>query len=192
MVPNIKLQVPEGESKILLHSCCAPCSSAILEALLNNGITPVIYYYNPNIYPQEEYEIRKAENKRYAESLGVEFIDGDYNYEKWRECAIGLESEPERGGRCYKCFVKRLTSSAEMASKLGIKVITTTLASSRWKDFNQIIAAGRAACEAIPNVVFWEQNWRKGGLYDRRNELLKELKFYNQQYCGCEFSKGKL
>lgn len=192
MVPNIKLQVPEGESKILLHSCCAPCSSAILEALLNNGITPVIYYYNPNIYPQEEYEIRKAENKRYAESLGVEFIDGDYNYEEWRECAIGLESEPERGRRCYKCFLKRLTSSAEMASKLGIKVITTTLASSRWKDFNQIIAAGRAACEAIPNVVFWEQNWRKGGLYDRRNELLKELKFYNQQYCGCEFSRGKL
>ena len=192
MVPNIKLQVPMGENRILLHSCCAPCSSAILEALLNNGITPVIYYYNPNIYPLEEYEIRKAENKRYAESLGVEFIDGDYNYEKWRECAIGLECEPERGGRCYKCFVKRLRASAEMASKLGIKVITTTLASSRWKDFNQIIAAGRTATEEFPDIVFWEQNWRKGGLYDRRNELLKELRFYNQQYCGCEFSMQRV
>ena len=127
-----------GETTVLLHTCCAPCSSAIIEALLQNGITPVIYYCNPNIYPREEYEIRKNECTRYAQALGLEIVDADYDHENWLAEMKGLENEPERGGRCLKCFKLRLLRTAQYARERGIKVITTTLASSRWKSLDQI------------------------------------------------------
>ena len=197
-----------GETTILLHTCCAPCSSAIIEALLQNGITPVIYYCNPNIYPREEYEIRKNECTRYAQALGLEIVDADYDHENWLAEMKGLESEPERGGRCLKCFKLRLLRTAQYARERGIKVITTTLASSRWKSLDQINEAGQWACttllgavdfsrlgvETVPpddQVIWWNQNWRKGGLQERRNQILKEYDFYNQRYCGCEFSMPK-
>jgi predicted adenine nucleotide alpha hydrolase (AANH) superfamily ATPase len=183
------IQAPGDEKTVLLHTCCAPCSSAIIECLLKNGITPVIYYCNPNIYPKEEYEIRKNECTRYAQALGLEIIDADYDHDSWLEAVIGLETEPERGGRCLKCFKIRLLKTAEYAAERGIKVITTTLASSRWKSLEQIDEAGRWACEMISGgPVWWDRNWRKNGLQERRLEILKEYEFYNQLYCGCEFS----
>jgi len=175
--------------RVLLHACCAPCSSAIVEWMLNNGVRPTIFYYNPNIFPREEYEIRKNESKRHAETLGLEWIDGDYNHESWQQCVCGLENEPERGRRCEQCFLMRMKAAAEKAKEFGIKYFTTTLASSRWKNLEQINRAGHEAEKLVDGVVFWDQNWRKGGLYERRNQLLKEFNFYNQQYCGCEFSK---
>ncbi len=184
----LKIETPNGENKVLLHSCCAPCSSAIIECMLANGIRPTIFYCNPNIYPQEEYEIRKAEAIRYVQDLGLDFIDADYDYMRWRETIKGLENEPERGGRCLKCFIMRLTETARYASEHGFTLFTTTLASSRWKNLAQINEAGRHAAALYPGTLYWEQNWRKGGLQDRRNQLLKEYDFYNQQYCGCEFS----
>ena len=195
------IEIPEGCTDVLLHACCAPCSSAIVEWMLANGIRPTIYYYNPNIFPREEYEIRKNESKRHAESLGIHWIDGDYNHEMWQQCMRGLEHEPERGRRCELCFAQRLTAAALKAKELGLKYFTTTLASSRWKSLEQIERAGLVAQETVqseivlstlashPSPLFWAQNWRKGGLYERRNQLLKEFNFYNQQYCGCEFSK---
>lgn len=183
------IEIPEGCTDVLLHACCAPCSSAIVEWMLNNGIRPTIYYYNPNIYPREEYEIRKNESKRHAESLGIHWIDDDYNHEMWQQCVRGLEHEPERGRRCELCFTQRLTAAARKAKELGLKYFTTTLASSRWKSLEQIERAGLTAEQQVGDVQFWAQNWRKGGLYERRNQLLKEFNFYNQQYCGCEFSK---
>lgn len=188
------LQAPGGETTVLLHTCCAPCSSAIIEAMMKNGITPVIYYCNPNIYPQEEYEIRKNECTRYARSLGLEIVDADYDHEDWLESVKGLEGEPERGGRCLKCFKLRLLRTAEYAAQRGIKVITTTLASSRWKSLDQINEAGIWACSQNNNditPVWWDQNWRKNGLQERRLQIIKEYEFYNQQYCGCEFSMRK-
>ena len=192
------IQAPMGETKVLLHTCCAPCSSAIIEAMMSSGITPVIYYCNPNIYPQEEYEIRKNECTRYAQSLGLEIVDADYDHEKWLEAMTGLENEPERGGRCLKCFKLRLLRTAEYAMQRGIKVITTTLASSRWKSLDQINEAGLWASERIKEtippddcVIWWDQNWRKGGLQERRLQIIKEYGFYNQLYCGCEFSMRK-
>lgn len=193
------LQVPMGEKTVLLHTCCAPCSSAIIECLLQNGITPVIYYCNPNIYPQQEYEIRKNECTRYAESLGLEIVDADYDHQAWLETVRGLENEPERGGRCMECFKMRLLRTAGYARSRGIKVITTTLASSRWKSLDQINAAGLWACEQIKSsavmssevetsLIWWVQNWRKNGLQERRQQIIKEYDFYNQRYCGCEFS----
>ena len=190
------IQAPMGETTVLLHTCCAPCSSAIIEALLQNGITPVIYYCNPNIYPHEEYEIRKNECTRYAESLGLEIVDADYDHEGWLAEMKGLESEPERGGRCLKCFKLRLMSTARYAQERGIKVITTTLASSRWKSLEQINEAGLWACDKTNSpddlqVIWWDQNWRKNGLQERRLQIIKEYDFYNQVYCGCEFSMRK-
>ena len=257
-----------GETTVLLHTCCAPCSSAIIEALMQNGITPIIYYCNPNIYPREEYEIRKNECTRYAQALGLEIVDADYDHENWLAEMKGLESEPERGGRCLKCFKLRLLRTAQYARERGIKVITTTLASSRWKSLDQINEAGQWACDEVNDgmplgavdfsrlgvetvppddlpverrfsavplasakcsenieaamapvgdevnggmplgavdfsrlgvetvppddlVIWWDQNWRKGGLQERRNQILKEYDFYNQRYCGCEFSMPK-
>ena len=186
---------PEGLQEVLLHACCAPCSSAIVEWMLENGVRPTIFYYNPNIFPREEYEIRKQESKRHAELLGLRWIDGDYDHETWREGICGLESEPERGRRCERCFFLRLKATALKAKDVGLSWFTTTLASSRWKDIDQITRAGLAAEQETSTGVggphFWAQNWRKGGLTDRRNQLLKEFGFYNQQYCGCEFSQSK-
>ena len=195
------ISAPMGEKTVLLHTCCAPCSSAIIEALMQNGITPVIYYCNPNIYPAEEYEIRKNECTRYAQSLGLEIVDADYDHENWLEAVKGMENEPERGGRCLKCFRLRLLRTAEYARQRGIRVITTTLASSRWKSLDQINEAGFWAVGEInksksivppdDSVIWWDQNWRKGGLQERRLQIIREYDFYNQLYCGCEFSMRK-
>lgn len=184
----LEIKVPENAAKILLHTCCAPCSSAIVECLMQHGITPVIYYFNPNIYPREEYDIRKDECLRYAVSLGLEMVDAEYDHEGWKSRMVGMENEPERGRRCLECFKMRLLNSAKYAHEHGFKVFTTALASSRWKSLEQIEEAGRFAHEHYPDVVFWAQNWRKGGLSERRREIIKEYDFYNQQYCGCEYS----
>lgn len=179
-------------SRILLHCCCAPCSSAILEWMMARDIKPTLFYCNPNIYPLEEYQIRKNEITRYAEKLGIEIIDDDYDHEAWLCHVKGLEQEPERGGRCLQCFKLRLLRTAQKAAELGFSEFTTTLASSRWKSLDQINAAGQWASEQVGGAVkFNEKNWRKGGLQQRRNELLKENGFYNQLYCGCEFSFRK-
>ena len=180
--------VPEDCREVLLHACCAPCSSAIVEWMLANGVRPTIFYYNPNIFPREEYEIRKNESKRHAESLGMTWIDGDYNHEAWLQSVCGLEGEPERGRRCDQCFTHRLIVAARKAKELGLQYFTTTLASSRWKSIEQITRAGELAQQQVPGIRFWAQNWRKDGLSDRRAQLLREYAFYNQQYCGCEFS----
>ena len=174
---------------LLLHVCCAPCSAAILECLLNKGIRPSLFFFNPNIYPQQEYEIRKKELQNYAQSLNVDFIDGDYDHALWLDAVKGLEDQPERSSRCLNCFKMRLLATAQLANKLGFNQIATTLASSRWKSLEQIALAGNWAVSSFPAIEFWEKNWRKDGLSERRRILLKENGFYNQQYCGCEFSE---
>ena len=178
----------ENQGRLLLHACCAPCSSPIVEWMLNNGVQPTIYYYNPNIWPREEYLIRKEESQRHATLLGIDWIDGDYDHRQWLADVRGLEQEPERGRRCLKCFTLRLTATARMAHKLGMRYFATTLASSRWKNLEQITHAGLVAQQVATGTEFWAQNWRKGGLQERRGQLLRQYQFYNQQYCGCEFS----
>ena len=138
--------VPGNESKVLLHTCCAPCSSAIIECMLKHNITPIIYYSNPNIYPEEEYMIRKNECTRYAQSLGLQIIDDDYDHDTWLQNIKGLECQPERGSRCLECFKLRLRRTARYAHENGIRVITTTLASSRWKSLGQICSEAIRRC----------------------------------------------
>ena len=192
MKKKFEIHVPGGATRVLLHTCCAPCSSAIIECMLQHGIRPTIYYCNPNIYPLDEYNTRKDECTRYAHSLGLDIIDADYNHSHWLDIVKGHENEPERGSRCMLCFKMRLRSAAAYAHTHGFGVITTTLASSRWKSLDQINAAGEYAVEPFDDVVWWDQNWRKGGLSERRVAIIKEYGFYNQQYCGCEFSMARL
>ncbi|HBJ76378.1 MAG TPA: diacylglucosamine hydrolase [Porphyromonadaceae bacterium] len=185
---EIKLEIPFPTHQVLLHSCCAPCSSAIVEFLLNQEITPTLYYCNPNIFPREEYEHRREECFRFARLWNIPMVEEEYNHEEWLYDVAGLEQEPERGKRCLQCFKMRLLHSFRYASLHNFRVVTTTLSSSRWKDFAQIQEAGHFAQQHYPNVLFWEYNWKKGGLSERRNFLLKRYAFYNQFYCGCEFS----
>ena len=186
------IELPDDCREVLLHACCAPCSSAIVEWLMQHDVRPTIFYFNPNIYPLEEYETRKNDSKRHAEGVGSGWIDADCDRRRWLDHVRGHESAPERGSRCGLCFRLRLLETAKEAQRLGIKYFATTLASSRWKSLEQIALAGEAAAAAVSTpssqVVFWAQNWRKGGLQDRRNQLLRQYSFYNQLYCGCEFS----
>ncbi len=186
-IPNLH---PPVKGKILLHSCCAPCSAAIIETLLESAEDFSVFYYNPNIFPREEYELRKSENMKFAESVGADFIDADYDHNFWFEKCSALSAEPERGSRCLECFRLRLLKTAQYAAEHGYSVFTTTLSSSRWKCIEQIFEAGKFA-EEIAGPKFWARNWRKGGLTQRRAEILRERGFYNQQYCGCEFSMRK-
>lgn len=177
--------------KIMLHSCCAPCSAPILEWMSGNGYSPTLFFFNPNIFPAEEYLKRKEECVRYARALGLDLIDGDYEHARWLSEIKGLEDQPERGLRCAECFRVRMEATARLAAERGFAVFTSTLAGSRWKSFEQIVEAGNRAASEVGGVRFWDKDWKKGGLTERRKILLRENNFYNQHYCGCEFSIRK-
>ena len=228
-------ELPDGcdlkKSRILLHCCCAPCSTAILEWMVEEGLRLGVFFSNSNIVPFEEYVKRRDELARYAVSYGLDVIDDEYDHSAWLEFVKGRALEkvdgPERGPRCQACFEFRLLRAARYAVDHGYDILTTTLASSRWKDLSQVNAAGsRAVGETLPpdgtatlgalrgetmseanggaerseassggsvsptacHLIWWPQNWRKGGLQERRNFLIKSCTLYNQTWCGCEFS----
>lgn len=183
-----KLEMPNKESKLLLHSCCAPCAGEIMEAVAASGIDTTIYFYNPNIHPKEEYEIRKDENIRFAEKLGFDFIDADYDKDNWFERIKGLENEPERGKRCTVCFDMRFERTALYAHENNFKIFATTLGISRWKNLEQINNSGLKAAKRYNGLDFWNFNWRKQGGSSRMLEISKKEKFYKQEYCGCVYS----
>jgi epoxyqueuosine reductase len=183
-----RLPLPEGMKKLLLHSCCAPCSGEILEALHASGVPFTVYYYNPNIYPREEYERRKADNKSFAEKLGVPFVDADYDNENWQARVKGLEDEPERGARCTVCFSMRLECAALYAHENGFDALATSLGMSRWKNLEQVNACGHQAVAPFEGLLFWDNNWRKNGGADRRFVISRREGFYEQKYCGCLYS----
>jgi epoxyqueuosine reductase len=182
------LALPGGHRKVLLHSCCAPCSGEVMEAMQASGIDFTIFFYNPNIHPQKEYELRKNENIRFAEKFGIPFIDADYDRDNWFERARGMEHEPERGVRCTMCFDMRFERTALYAHEHGFPVITSSLGISRWKDMNQINGCGVRAAAHYPGLMYWEYNWRKGGGSARMIEISKRENFYQQEYCGCVYS----
>ena len=183
-----QLQAPENAARILLHSCCAPCAGEILEALAASDIKPVVYFYNPNIHPAAEYEIRKRENMRFCEKLNLDFIDADYDMDNWFARAHGLENEPERGRRCTACFDMRFERTAHYAAENDFSVISSTLGISRWKDMQQINDCGERAAARWPGMLYWTFNWRKEGGSARMVEIAKREQFYQQEYCGCVYS----
>ena len=183
-----KLTLPNNGRKLLMHSCCAPCAGEIMEAIAASDIHTTIYFYNPNIHPKEEYEIRKDENIRFAEKLGFDFVDADYDKDNWFERVKGLEDAPERGERCTVCFDMRFERSALYAHENGFDVFATTLGISRWKDLNQIDTAGLKAANRYNDLQYWDFNWRKQGGSSRMLEISKKEQFYKQEYCGCVYS----
>ena len=196
---TFKPELPEGcdlkRDRILLHCCCGPCSTAILEWMVNEGLRPGLFFSNSNIVPFDEYVKRRDELARYAATFGLEIAEDEYDHDAWldfvksRCVPTGTLSGPERGPRCIACFEFRLRRAAEYAISHGYDILTTTLASSRWKVLSQVDEAGRRAVASLPRLIWWPQNWRKGGLQERRNFLIKSCALYNQTWCGCEFSQ---
>ena len=182
------LVAPDGHQKVLMHSCCAPCAGELIQAIVASGIDLTIFFYNPNIHPRDEYEIRKNENRRYAESLRVPCIDADYDKDRWFERTKGQEWEPERGARCTTCFDMRFERTALYAHEHGFPVITSSLGISRWKNMDQINDCGVRAAKPYQQVSYWTYNWRKKGGSARMYEISKEESFYKQEYCGCIYS----
>ena len=179
---------PLGEKKILMHSCCAPCSVDIIETLLESGLELTLFFYNPNIHPLKEYEIRKSENKRFAEKQGVPFVDADYDTDNWFERVQGLENEPERGKRCTVCFDMRFERTALYAMENNFPVFSSSLGISRWKNKDQINDSGTKAAKRYPSLTYWTYNWRKFGGSSRMYEVSKKENLYKQEYCGCIYS----
>lgn len=185
---KVDLKIPDGSKKILMHSCCAPCSGELIEQVIANGIELTIFFYNPNIHPVKEYNIRKDENIRYAREHNIEFIDADYDVQDWFERVKGLEHEPERGERCTKCFDRRFDVTALYAYENGFSYFTSSLGLSRWKDMDQINMCGHRSASRYEGVSYWDYNWRKHGGAERMYKISKREKFYKQEYCGCIYS----
>ncbi len=182
-----------NKKSILLHSCCGPCSTAVVERLAEEyNIT--IFYYNPNITDENEYELRLSEQKRFLKELGekrgtsVDLIEGRYEPERWYEFIKGLEGEPEGGARCEKCFLLRLSETARLAREMGFDCFDSTLSVSPHKDYGKISRIGEEL-SAETGVEFLSGNYKKRDGYRRSTELSREYGLYRQNYCGCEFSK---
>ena len=184
------LEIPQefADNKVLMHSCCAPCAGDLMERMIASKIDLTIFFYNPNIHPKKEYEIRKNENIRFAEKLGIPFVDADYDLQNWFSRAKGLEYSPERGERCTKCFDMRFERTALYAYENGFKVITSSLGISRWKDMEQINECGIRTAKNYDGINYWTYNWRKAGGAERMYKIAKKEEFYKQEYCGCIFS----
>ncbi len=177
--------------RVLLHSCCAPCSSYCVQ-VLSEAFYVTVFYYNPNIYPDEEYMIRVREQERFLSEFPtkhpVEFIEGDFEKDRfYNEVARGLENEPERGRRCEKCFSLRLSETAKRAKADGYDYFCTTLTISPQKDPVLLNTIGTKLGEEY-GVPFLPSEFRKREGYKRSTEISKEYNMYRQDYCGCVYS----
>lgn len=181
------------KKKILLHSCCAPCSTAVIERL-SSEYEIVILYYNPNIYPKEEYIKRKEEEIKYIEILhktkpdiSISMLDSDYESEEFYKAVKGYEQEREGGARCAICFKLRLEKTAKLAKDNNFDIFGTTLTVSPHKNSEVINKIGESLQEKY-NIPFLVSNFKKQNGYKRSVELSKENNIYRQNYCGCEFA----
>lgn len=182
----------ERVPKLLLHSCCAPCSSYTLEYLANYFEITVLYY-NPNISPEGEFEKRFAEQKRLIESMPakhkITLIKGEYNYEDFEKIARGYEDVPEGGERCFRCYRLRLSRAAELAREQGFDYFCTTLSISPLKNSQKINEIGYEL-EKEYGVAWLPSDFKKREGYKRSIELSREYNLYRQNFCGCIYSKG--
>ncbi len=185
-----KLDEEGSVPSLLLHSCCGPCSSYCIE-YLSQFFNITVFYYNPNIYPDEEYYTRVKEQERFIKEFPtkhpVSFIEGDYDTKSFYEIAKGLEQEPEKGARCHKCYELRLRRTAQVAKEKGFDFFTTTLTISPMKDSQVLNEIGQriALEEGVPWLV---SDFKKKEGYKRSKELSKEYCMYRQDYCGCVYS----
>jgi predicted adenine nucleotide alpha hydrolase (AANH) superfamily ATPase len=172
--------------KFLLHACCAPCSIYVLEKL-RTDYDVTVFFYNPNIHPRAEYEQRKEELKKYCQKIGINFIDADYDYQKWFALTTKHKTCPERGARCALCFRERLSVSAARAQADGFDLWGTTLTISPHKDAQLINQIGQEL--ALENKVeYYSSDWKKAEGFKIANQMSKDEGFYRQDYCGCVYS----
>lgn len=176
------------EQKLLLLSCCAPCSCGVIASLARQGRTFTVLFYNPNIDTAEEYQKRLAENKRVCARFHVPLAELPYEPDVWHRAVQGLEQEPERGRRCSVCFQLRLERAATYAKEHGFTHFSSVLGISRHKDLQQVNQAAAVAAETC-HLPYDLTNWRKGGLEELRRALIQEMNLYKQSYCGCIFSR---
>lgn len=174
----------------MLHSCCGPCSTVVIERL-KERFDVTVFYYNPNIEPFEEYEKRKAEQKKVCQFLQVPFVDADWENEKWHQFVKGLEQEKEGGARCEKCFYCRLKKTAEFAKQNGFKIFASTLSVSPHKNSDVINKVGQEISDLL-KIEFLPESFKKKDGYLRSIALSKEFGLYRQNYCGCHFSNWNL
>lgn len=189
-----QIKALEEGATLLLHACCAPCSSAVLERL-SSFFQITIFYYNPNIDSEDEYKKRIAELKRFLSCIHpkypISLIEGKYEPEKFKEIANGLEQEPERGKRCYLCYQLRLEETAKMAAKLGFSNFCTTLTLSPHKNSNWLNEIGENLSNKYQTNYLYSDFKKKNG-YKRSIELSNKYHLYRQDYCGCIYSKKKI
>lgn len=177
----------KNNKKILLHSCCAICSAHPIKHLRKIGYDPVVYFYNPNIQPEEEYEKRLEAQKKLCEKLDCELIIEDYEPKMFEIAAFGLEDEPEGGDRCKKCFELRLSKTGEKAKDLNIEKFTTSIVISPHKDYELISEiGGKIALKYDLNYL--DIDFKKNDGMSKSNQTAKELGLYRQNYCGCKYS----
>lgn len=175
-------------AKLLLHSCCAPCSSACLERL-KEYFQITVLYYNPNIEQEEEYEKRKNEQIRFLKETGwADFLDCDHDKSAYEEIAKGYESEPERGARCYRCYALRLDKTGQVAKENAFDYFATTLTLSPHKNAEWINQIGEEVAGRY-GVSYLFSDFKKKGGYPRSIALSKEYNLYRQDFCGCKYSK---
>ena len=174
----------------MLHACCAVCAGYPIELLQTKGFEPIVYFFNPNIHPQEEYDRRLNELIHYCEKKQIRLIIGENKTEEWFSYVKGLENEPERGKRCQKCFEYRLTETAKKAVEYEIDTMTTTLFISPHKVRNDIIEQGKKAAEKY-NIIFDETDFRKQNGFLKTMQIAKNENFYRQKYCGCIYAQNK-
>lgn len=191
----IEEQVKEGRvPTLLLHSCCAPCSSYTLE-YLSQYFKITVFYYNPNIYPSEEFAKRVEEQQRLIQALPaqypISFIEGDYDSKEFYAVTKGLEKEPEGGLRCFECFRLRLEKSAILSKENGFDYFTTTLTISPLKNADKLNEIGEEMAEKH-GVKFLPSDFKKRGGYQRSIQLSKVYNLYRQNYCGCIFSQREI
>lgn len=184
--------IPGGEKpSLLLHSCCAPCSSYVLE-YLSRYFMITVFYFNPNIYPAEEYYKRLAEQERFISLLPAEnpigFMGSEHESERFYAAVRGLEHIPEGGERCFACYRLRLEETAGKAAELSFDYFTTTLSISPLKNAGKLNLIGKELSEKY-GVSYLFSDFKKRGGYQRSTELSKEYGIYRQNYCGCVFSK---
>lgn len=185
--------IKEGKRpSLLLHSCCAPCSSYVLE-YLNRYFKITVFYYNPNISPESEYLHRVEEQKRLISEFcqDVSFIEGKYEPERFYEISKGLENEPERGARCLKCYRLRLEETAKEAVSQKSDYFTTTLSISPQKDSALLNEIGKEISEKY-NISYLYSDFKKRGGYKRSIELSAKYNLYRQNFCGCVYSKREI
>jgi predicted adenine nucleotide alpha hydrolase (AANH) superfamily ATPase len=175
------------QPKILLHICCVGCG-VYASQLLMQDYEVILFFYNPNIWPEEEYKIRLAEAEKIAEKYNLKLIIGDYDHNKWLEAVRGHETDKERGERCLICYKFRLEAAAVMAKKLDCEYLTTTLTTSPHKNALAINGIGEQAAEQF-GLKFLNKDFKKQDGFKKSAALSKELNLYRQNYCGCEFSR---